>query len=187
MKELDSTAQSKMMASSDWALKLTRNPMKTCDYCGRENDEDAAQCHGCGTPFVAKEPVRPPPLPGQRRRVSPENKMIAGALWCFGGILTTLISYASAVNNPYGGSYMVALGAIVFGSYQFVEGVRERDNRTTAEDVATKALAYGTQLEIKGRIPEALAVYREVAETFPNTLAGHDAKKSLESLLAKLK
>ena len=28
--------------------------MKTCDYCGRENEDAAARCVECGTEFVAK-------------------------------------------------------------------------------------------------------------------------------------
>lgn len=30
--------------------------MKKCDYCGRENDEDAVQCRECGTEFPQDKP-----------------------------------------------------------------------------------------------------------------------------------
>jgi hypothetical protein len=37
--------------------------MKKCDYCGRENSDEAAHCGECGTEFVApsvaKEPAEP--------------------------------------------------------------------------------------------------------------------------------
>src|ERR1043165_9512190 len=38
--------------------------MKTCDYCGRENSDDAAYCFGCGTGFI----VSPKPLPSSERQ-----------------------------------------------------------------------------------------------------------------------
>jgi len=30
--------------------------MKTCSYCGRENDDAAVQCRECGTPFPSGSP-----------------------------------------------------------------------------------------------------------------------------------
>src|SRR5438105_1521845 len=33
--------------------------MKTCSYCGHENEEAAIQCAECGTPFPVPEPVDP--------------------------------------------------------------------------------------------------------------------------------
>jgi uncharacterized membrane protein YvbJ len=26
--------------------------MRKCEYCGHENGDEAAQCHGCGTEFL---------------------------------------------------------------------------------------------------------------------------------------
>ncbi|MGH7973334.1 MAG: zinc ribbon domain-containing protein [Limisphaerales bacterium] len=31
--------------------------MKTCTYCGRENEDAAGRCRECGTEFVAAQPV----------------------------------------------------------------------------------------------------------------------------------
>ncbi|HEV2208885.1 MAG TPA: hypothetical protein VG167_08920 [Verrucomicrobiae bacterium] len=31
--------------------------MKTCTYCGRENENQAIRCRECGTEFVAAQPV----------------------------------------------------------------------------------------------------------------------------------
>jgi hypothetical protein len=33
--------------------------MKTCDYCGYENDDDAKHCSGCGTEIVTEKEVEP--------------------------------------------------------------------------------------------------------------------------------
>src|SRR5439155_25409814 len=36
--------------------------MKTCEYCGRENEDSAARCQECGTEFVSPPPpVETPP------------------------------------------------------------------------------------------------------------------------------
>lgn len=44
-----------------------------------------------------------------------------GGLWFFGGILVTVLTYASASNG--GGTYFVAWGAIIFGGIQFFRGI----------------------------------------------------------------
>jgi hypothetical protein len=41
-------------------------------------------------------------------------------------------------------------------------------------------------LETQGRTEEAVAAYQKIIVTHPNTGAGHDAQKSLESLKARL-
>lgn len=44
-----------------------------------------------------------------------------GLAWLFGGLLITLVSYLSAVNNG-GGTYIVTYGAIIFGALQAFRG-----------------------------------------------------------------
>jgi len=36
--------------------------MKTCDYCGHENEDQAARCSECGTEFVVPAPKPEPTL-----------------------------------------------------------------------------------------------------------------------------
>lgn len=36
--------------------------MKSCDYCGKENDDGSAFCAGCGTGFPPSEPQPEPPI-----------------------------------------------------------------------------------------------------------------------------
>ncbi|MDR3094395.1 MAG: hypothetical protein LBU62_07140 [Bacteroidales bacterium] len=49
--------------------------------------------------------------------------MIAGALWCIGGTIVTVMTYSAASS---GGRYMVAWGAIIFGAIQFIKGAVSR-------------------------------------------------------------
>lgn len=51
------------------------------------------------------------------------RNMLVGALWCLGGTAVTVITYQAAANQPGGGSYMVAWGAIIFGAFQFLRGL----------------------------------------------------------------
>jgi hypothetical protein len=44
----------------------------------------------------------------------------------------------------------------------------------------------GVNFEAKGQAPEALAIYQQIVEKYPNTSAGQDAQKSIESLRAKI-
>jgi hypothetical protein len=38
--------------------------MKSCNYCGRANDDEQTHCHECGTSFLPPPEVEPPVLPG---------------------------------------------------------------------------------------------------------------------------
>src|SRR5262245_46867146 len=62
-------------------------------------------------------------------RSAGKKNMIYGALWCVGGTLVTVITYASAASSPTGGSYVVAWGAIVFGAIQFFRGLSQSTGR----------------------------------------------------------
>lgn len=46
--------------------------------------------------------------------------MIAGALWCIGGLLVTYLTYYFAKS---GGTYTVAYGAVVYGGFQGLKGL----------------------------------------------------------------
>jgi hypothetical protein len=163
--------------------------MKNCAYCGRENKDDAAQCGECGTPFVTE------PRDSQTsnldasdnpERAAADNRIIFRAVWCIGGILVTVFSYLSAARSPYGGTYIVAWGAILYGIWRVFQGLSGRNARSNSDDIGYEALAYGTKLETEGRVREALVVYQTIIEKYPETAASNDARKSIESLRGKL-
>jgi len=168
--------------------------MKKCDYCGRENADDAAQCSGCGTP-LQDSPV-PPPLPESPARAAAEKRMIWGAIWCILGIAVTGITYVSALSA--GGSYIVAWGAIVFGGIQFFQGLAEKNKPPTTEEVRYEsleqppaeeagydALEDAIKMEAEGHVEDAMSAYERIARNFPETRAARDALKSIETLKAK--
>jgi hypothetical protein len=70
--------------------------MKSCGYCGRENDDPAASCHECGTSFpvssdhLAKVPPESTAAPWSSRRVSGGLGVI---LICSGVVLATSKSF----------------------------------------------------------------------------------------------
>lgn len=43
--------------------------MKTCTYCGRENDDALAVCRECGTELTSAEPASPAPSLSRRGRI----------------------------------------------------------------------------------------------------------------------
>jgi hypothetical protein len=51
------------------------------------------------------------------------NNMIAGALWCIGGIVVTAVTYQIASSGGGGGTFFVAWGAVIFGAIQFFRGL----------------------------------------------------------------
>lgn len=59
-------------------------------------------------------------VPEAMKTVGKRN-MLYGGLWCVGGTVATVATYAAASSG--GGSYFVAWGAMVFGGIQFVKGL----------------------------------------------------------------
>ena len=53
--------------------------MKKCEYCGRENEDDALRCRECGTEFVAK-PADPEPPARWDKIATIENEVEAERL-----------------------------------------------------------------------------------------------------------
>jgi hypothetical protein len=49
------------------------------------------------------------------------RNMLVGFLWCAGGLAITAITYSSASGS--GGTYVVTWGAIIFGGFQFLQGL----------------------------------------------------------------
>jgi hypothetical protein len=163
--------------------------MKNCTYCGRENPDDAAGCRECGTVFVTEpdnSQASGPRASAGLARTAAEKRMLSGALWFLGGILVTVLSYGSAASSPSGGTYVIAWGAIVFGALRFFQGLSGRDTQPSSEDIGYYELACGTKLEREGHVREALLVYQRIIEKYPQTDVGRDAKKSIESLQAKI-
>ena len=63
-----------------------------------------------------EKPASAPPA----HNIAVQN-IVAGALWCVGGIIVTATTY-NAVKDT-GGTYFVAWGAILFGGIQFLKGL----------------------------------------------------------------
>ncbi len=58
---------------------------------------------------------------GEAKRAKAKKDILHGALWCGGGCIVTILTYAAASRNG-GGGYMVAWGAIIFGAIQMIRG-----------------------------------------------------------------
>ncbi len=58
-----------------------------------------------------------------KAKKSGTGDMVIGGLVCVIGIVITVASYTSASNDPHGGTYVVAWGAILFGGIQFCRGI----------------------------------------------------------------
>ncbi len=65
-------------------------------------------------------------LVGEAKRKQARKKMITGALWCGGGCLVTIFTYAAASRSG-GGGYVVAWGAIIFGAWQMIQAAMGGD------------------------------------------------------------
>jgi hypothetical protein len=157
--------------------------MKTCDYCGRENTDDAVHCRGCGTRFASEHDPKPPKSP---ERIAAEKKIFTGSLFCLVGFLFALVTSFSVVPGPFGVIYyVIACGAILFGGLRLCRGLADRDKQQSTEDIGAHALSYGTRLEAEGRVQEALLVYQQIILQYPDTDPARDAKKSIKNIHAQ--
>jgi hypothetical protein len=55
-----------------------------------------------------------------------QRNMLLGGLWCGGGLLVTIATFAAAAG---GGVYLIAWGAILFGAIQFFRGLSQASAR----------------------------------------------------------
>ena len=160
--------------------------MKNCDYCGHENTDDATHCRGCGTRFASEDDPKPPKSP---ERIAAEKKIFSGALFCLPGFLLSLLSLLKWFNvmppSFHFIYYVIAGGAILFGGLRLIRGFADRDKQQSTEDIGSHALSYAAGLEAEGRIQEALLVYQQIIQQYPDTDPARDAKKSIKALLRK--
>ena len=105
----------------DYALSLLR--------AGRQPEEVRVKLRERGlsedaTRAVLSRLVIPPPRVDENAfRDAAKKHMLYGALWCVGGIILTAGTYQAASNDPRGGSYVIAWGAIAFGFIDFLRGL----------------------------------------------------------------
>lgn len=109
-----------------------------CASCGLVNFATEQSCRRCGAAAVAaahsafaNNPAitQSPPQPAISQSSQTESpgrhirRMIFGLLWTIGGIVVTVGTYLSAAQNPNGGRYFIAWGAILFGVLDFFVGL----------------------------------------------------------------
>ena len=100
-------------------------PDKKCPQCGLWNTESAIRCD-CGYDFVSntvKESYSArTPLSVEELEERGRKNMTNGALWFVGGLIVTGASYVAASG---GSTYVIAIGAIIYGVVRFVRGALE--------------------------------------------------------------
>jgi hypothetical protein len=157
--------------------------MKTCDYCGRENADDTAHCRECGTQFVSEDDPRFFQSP---ERVAAVKKIVTGAMSCSIGVLAALVAWFYLEPGFGIGFFAIACGATLFGGLRICRGLADREKQRGAEKTGIEALSYAMNLEAEGRVQEALVVYQQIVQEYPDSNLGRDAKKSIRNLSQKL-
>jgi hypothetical protein len=162
--------------------------MKKCEYCGQQNEDNEPHCLQCGTAFPDIESPELDPHAGSKKPISTSDnrRMVRGTFWFIGGGLVTAITYAAALRGTFGGTYVVAWGAMLYGAFQWYAGWKGNEERAP-EDNAYAELGHATALEARGRVQEALLAYKGILERYPDSAAAQDAKKSIESLWSQLR
>ncbi len=157
--------------------------MQKCSYCGRENNDGATQCKECGTPLTAEgannEASQDPGAENAGRALG-QKLMRKGIIWFVGGSAVTLFSYLAAISSPYGGHYVIAYGAIIFGIVQFFQG-RAAAGRINTKEGTQELLDAAAHLESVDPA-KAVALYAEIVSKFPGTRASDEAQRNMQTL-----
>ncbi len=107
------------------ATSANRSSTKQCDYCGKENAEDALACDGCGTPFPI--PSASAPEEGSQAETSstgePPQLNARSATFIF------LITIAAQVGAAFAIGLFVAVGTAIA---QPTAGISHDPNRAAA-------------------------------------------------------
>jgi hypothetical protein len=106
--------------------------------------------------------------------------MRRGIIWCAVGAGVTLFSILAAINSPYGGHYVIAHGAIIFGLAQYFRG-RAAAKGTDTDDQAQELLDFAAQLESVDRAA-AVEVYAVIVRRFPGARASNEAERNIKTL-----
>lgn len=94
------------------------------------------------------------------------------------------LSYFSALNSPYGGHYVVAYGAKVYGAVKFFQGLVAGNARFADKNDARELLDLAAQLEGADRA-KAILVYTDIVKRFPGTRASEEAQRNIKSLTSQ--
>jgi hypothetical protein len=157
--------------------------MQKCTYCGRESDDGSTNCKECGTSLIsdrADVDAVQDDLKNPRRSLG-ERLMLQGFFWSIGGLAVTACSYFTAVSSPYGGHYVVAYGAIIYGVAQIFRG-RAAVSGPDSDDQAQELLNAAAHLESVDRA-KAIELYAEIAKRFPGTRVSEEAQRNIQTLI----
>lgn len=149
-----------------------------------------------------------------RRFTFVQSSLIGGAVgltlllcWLVQSTDTSVSTYANLQYVMF--LLVVIVPALVLGQFTYLKFLRRKlqpeeihqtwvsgffcwlDKTTAAPEIVVNIpedprsqLAATTKLEVAGRVPEALAAYRDLAQKYSGTTVGLDAQKSFESLQA---
>jgi hypothetical protein len=84
-------------------------------------------------------------------------------------------------------SWRGVAGRRTAGDVQLLQGLFGNRRPPKLDNAGYAELEAATLLEAQGRLPDAIALYKMIAERYPSAPVATDARKSLESLEAKLK
>ncbi len=84
---------------------LIRKAMKSCDYCGRQNENDSIACPECGTPFLAPPAPEPPPLIAIEPKLTGARATLILVIFIGAQFLVALVAGAAAgITGQLGGA-----------------------------------------------------------------------------------
>lgn len=168
--------------------------MHVCDYCGRENADDVANCSGCGNQIFEAPDSTEPKQKTKSKAVAVTLALIFGplgllylggeglmAVLLVAGLSFFIVPMVMAASHQMNGLNLLInlLGRAI--SAWWAISVVDRRNADPEEEDARALLAEAVKLE-NVDFGQAIAKYEEVIARFPNTAAAVAAKDCVRSL-----
>ena len=155
-----------------------------CDYCGRQNPEGAPACSGCGKTLLV---TMPPAEPGPKRKSKGVAVCLAlvfgplGLLYSsvYGGCVMLVLAFPLYLLT-HGGLWFSLGGRIVCAAWAYA-AFSNAAEAGTPDQRARRLLETAARLESVDR-RKAIAVYQQLAKLFPQSPAGREAVRNIDTL-----
>lgn len=155
-----------------------------CSYCGRENSEGLAECSGCGMPLTSA-PAEVASQPKKKSRTAGVLLAFAfGPLGLFyvsvpAGLIMVLLLVPVYLATR-GGLLFHFLARIICAVWAYME-LTEQDEASKPKLLANALLDEAARLESVDRA-QAICAYEEIVRLYPDTPAGKQAVRNIETL-----
>jgi len=158
---------------------------ESCDYCGRKNPDGLPACMGCGTPLVSSPPANDAKPAAKSKWLAICLTVIFGPLGLFyvraWGVAFLVMLFGVPFLFIHKGGFWIMIASRIFCSVWAYNAVVEQETVLNPRRDSARLLDEAARLE-SVNFSEAITAYEKIIELYPNTRAGKQAERNIETL-----